>query len=157
MIKIGYCGFPVGKKKYFEAFKVVEIPQTFYQPPSVALAQKWERESPGNFEYTMKAWQLITHEPKSPTYKTLKTAIPKAKEKNYGSFKPTFPTRSYSIPSVMATSTNSPGCASLSDKYTTGPHEKSLDKDRKKCLYRTFNILYDKEISICQRCPVFCA
>jgi uncharacterized protein YecE (DUF72 family) len=89
MIKIGCCGFPVSRKRYFEIFPVVEIQQTFYQPPQVSLAQKWRREAPADFEYTMKAWQLITHEPKSPTYKRLKTKIPKAKEKHYGSFKST--------------------------------------------------------------------
>jgi uncharacterized protein YecE (DUF72 family) len=89
MIKIGCCGFPVSRKRYFELFPVVEIQQTFYQPPQVSLAQKWKREAPADFEYTMKAWQLITHEPKSPTYKRLKTKIPKALEKQYGSFKPT--------------------------------------------------------------------
>jgi uncharacterized protein YecE (DUF72 family) len=89
MIKIGCCGFPVSRKRYFELFPVVEIQQTFYQPPQVSLAQKWKREAPVDFEYTMKAWQLITHEPKSPTYKRLKSNIPKAMEKQYGSFKPT--------------------------------------------------------------------
>jgi uncharacterized protein YecE (DUF72 family) len=89
MIKIGCCGFPVSRKRYFELFPVVEIQQTFYQPPQVSLAQKWRREAPVEFEYTMKAWQIITHEPKSPTYKRLKAEIPKAKEKHYGSFKPT--------------------------------------------------------------------
>jgi uncharacterized protein YecE (DUF72 family) len=86
-IKIGCCGFPVSKKKYFESFSVVEIQQTFYQPPDLSLAKKWRMESPDDFEYTLKAWQLITHEPKSPTYKKLKMEIAKEKEKNYGSFK----------------------------------------------------------------------
>ena len=89
MIKIGCCGFPVLRKRYFELFPVVEIEQTFYQPPQVSLAEKWRWEAPRGFEYTMKAWQIITHEPTSPTYKRLKAAIPKAKEKHYGSFKPT--------------------------------------------------------------------
>ena len=32
-IKVGCCGFPRGKKKYFQQFKLVEIQQTFYKPP----------------------------------------------------------------------------------------------------------------------------
>jgi uncharacterized protein YecE (DUF72 family) len=87
--RIGCCGFPVSKAKYFEAFKVVELQQTFYQPPELSLIEKWLKESPDCFEYTLKAWQLITHEPKSPTYRKLKIKIPTSKEKNYGSFKPT--------------------------------------------------------------------
>ncbi|HUI67533.1 MAG TPA: DUF72 domain-containing protein, partial [Nitrospirota bacterium] len=89
MIKIGCCGFPVSRKRYFELFPVVEIQQTFYQPPQFSLAQKWRREAPGGFEYTMKAWQLITHEPNSPIYRRLKAKIPKAEQRHYGSFKPT--------------------------------------------------------------------
>ena len=89
MVEIGCCGFPVSRKRYFEQFTLVEIQQTFYQPPQISLAQKWRREAPGDFEYTIKAWQLITHQPKSPTYKRLKVKIPKAEERHYGSFKPT--------------------------------------------------------------------
>jgi len=89
MIRTGCCGFPVARNRYFGLFPVVEIQQTFYQPPKVSLAEKWRREAPADFEYAMKAWQLITHEPKSPTYRRLKAKIPEAREKRYGSFKPT--------------------------------------------------------------------
>jgi len=88
-VKIGCCGFPVSKARYFDAFNIVELQQTFYQPPEVSTAMKWHEESPEGFEYTLKAWQLITHEPKSPTYKRLRIKIPPSKEKDYGSFKPT--------------------------------------------------------------------
>jgi len=89
LIKIGCCGFPVSRAKYFDTFKIVELQQTFYQPPEISLAKKWRNESPPDFEYTLKAWQIITHGPKSPTYKKLKIKIPTEKEKNYGSFKQT--------------------------------------------------------------------
>jgi len=32
-IKIGCCGFPTSKEKYYKDFKAVEIQKTFYQPP----------------------------------------------------------------------------------------------------------------------------
>jgi len=89
MIQIGCCGFPLARQKYFNTFKVVEIQQTFYQPPLLSTIQKWREESPPDFEYTLKAWQLITHESGSPTYRKLKMKIPPSKAKNYGSFKPT--------------------------------------------------------------------
>jgi uncharacterized protein YecE (DUF72 family) len=87
-IKIGCCGFPVAKDKYYENFDVVEIQQTFYQPPEEKTALKWREEAPEDFEFTLKAWQLITHEPSSPTYRRLKLKIPESKKKNYGFFKP---------------------------------------------------------------------
>jgi len=95
MVKVGCCGYPVSKKKYCENFKVIEIQKTFYNLPSVELASKWFEEScgreeaPHDFEFTMKAWQLITHEPRSPTYRKVKVNIPDVKKERYGSFKPT--------------------------------------------------------------------
>ncbi len=88
-VKIGCCGFPVARRRYFEQFSAVEIQQTFYQLPTLSTAQKWREEAPEGFEFTAKAWQLITHKPTSPTYRRLKKAIPDQKRKNYGSFKPT--------------------------------------------------------------------
>jgi len=88
-IKIGCCGFPVARRRYFERFSVVEIQQTFYQLPALPTAHKWRQEAPEGFECTAKAWQLITHEPTSPTYRRLRKPIPEEKRRNYGSFKPT--------------------------------------------------------------------
>ena len=87
MLKIGCCGFPIKKKEYFRNFSVVELQQTFYQLPSKELLLKWRKESPLDFEYTLKAWQLITHPPSSPTYRRLKIKI--KNKNNYGFFKPT--------------------------------------------------------------------
>jgi uncharacterized protein YecE (DUF72 family) len=88
-IKVGCCGFPIARGRYFEQFSTVEIQQTFYQLPMLSTAHKWREEAPEGFEFTVKAWQLITHEPTSPTYRRLGKGIPKDKRKNYGSFKPT--------------------------------------------------------------------
>jgi hypothetical protein len=88
-IKIGCCGFPVARQKYFEQFSTVEIQQTFYQLPTLSTARKWREEAPEGFEFTAKAWQLITHEPTSPAYRRLKKSISEDNRNNYGSFKPT--------------------------------------------------------------------
>ena len=89
MIKVGCCGFPVKREIYYKAFSVVEIQQTFYQLPRIDTGKRWKEEAPANFEFTMKAWQLITHEPSSPTYRRLRMAIPEKKKKDYGFFKAT--------------------------------------------------------------------
>jgi uncharacterized protein YecE (DUF72 family) len=39
-IKVGCWGFPVAKIKYFDEFDIVELQQTFYQPPESSLAIK---------------------------------------------------------------------------------------------------------------------
>ncbi len=71
-LKIGTCGFPVARKKYYAEFDVVEIQKTFYTPISEKLAQKWRGDAPSNFEFTLKAPQMVTHPPKSPTYRRYK-------------------------------------------------------------------------------------
>ncbi len=68
-LKVGCCGFPVSMKKYFETFDVVEVQKTFYKPPEVKTAEKWRKSAPEDFEFTIKAWQVITHPPSSPTYR----------------------------------------------------------------------------------------
>lgn len=88
-IKIGCCGFPTGRQKYYKDFGVVEIQKSFYQMPHEKIAEKWRRAAPEDFEFTLKAWQLITHEPSSPTYRKLTLDIPETTKKNYGFFKPT--------------------------------------------------------------------
>ncbi len=88
-VKIGCCGFPISRKKYYEKFKVVELQQTFYQIPDENTVWRWREESPKDFEFTLKAFQLITHPPSSPTYRKLKMKIDERKIENYGFFKPT--------------------------------------------------------------------
>jgi len=63
IIKVGCCGWAVkgGRKAYFKKFKLIELQDTFYNLPRVELAMKWRNMAPEDFEYTLKAWQLITH------------------------------------------------------------------------------------------------
>jgi len=84
MMKIGCCGFCEAMHKYFQDFDLVEIQKTFYRPPKIETAKKWRKQAPVNFEFTVKAWQIITHPPTSPTFR--KTGI---KAENCGFFKPT--------------------------------------------------------------------
>jgi len=88
-IKIGCCGFPVAKERYYKYFDLVEIQQTFYQLPQEKTVYKWREQAPPDFEFTLKAWQLITHPPSSPTYRRLKQVIPEARKEDYGFFKAT--------------------------------------------------------------------
>ncbi len=83
MIKVGCCGFPVSMKKYFDNLKLVEVQKTFYKPPEIKTAERWRKNAPKDFEFTVKAWQVITHPPSSPTYRKAKLNV-----KNAGFFKP---------------------------------------------------------------------
>ena len=62
---VGCCGFPMGRKAYFQRFSLVEVQQTFCKPPRLETLARWHQEAPEGFEFILKAWQLITHEPSS--------------------------------------------------------------------------------------------
>jgi len=91
--KVGCCGFGVARPKYFETFSLIEIQQTFYQPPKSDTVKRWRDEAPADFEFTLKAWQLITHEVSSPTYRRLKMRLSEKQRSQVGSFRWTEPVR----------------------------------------------------------------
>jgi uncharacterized protein YecE (DUF72 family) len=66
-------------------FPVVEIQHTFYEPPRDLVMRKWLAATPPSLEYTIKAWQLVTHGAGSPTYRRMKTPLPAGAEP--GSFR----------------------------------------------------------------------
>jgi uncharacterized protein YecE (DUF72 family) len=88
-LHVGCCGWVLSQAEYFRNFSVMEVQQTFYQPPRLETLAKWREGAPREFEFTLKAWQLITHEPTSPTYQRLKIAIPQRTKARYGAFRPT--------------------------------------------------------------------
>lgn len=88
-VQIGTCGLNGSKAGYAELFSCVEIQQTFYQPPQLTTLERWRNEVPSDFEFTLKAWQLITHPAKSPTYKRLKRKLSEHEQTETGYFKPT--------------------------------------------------------------------
>ena len=87
MIKVGTCGFPVSMKKLFESLDAVETQKTFYTVVSEKTLQKWRDSAPEEFEFTVKALQVITHPFKSPTYKRFKGEL--GDTANFGYFKDT--------------------------------------------------------------------
>src|SRR4051794_33071970 len=87
--KTGCCGFRLAKKVYAERFPVVEVQETFYQPPKIATLRRWRETAPKDFEFTLKAWQVITHAATSPTYRRLKTKFSAEELAECGSFQST--------------------------------------------------------------------
>jgi uncharacterized protein YecE (DUF72 family) len=77
MIRTGLCGFTIGAAAYFETFDVLEVQQTFYEPPSKLTMDRWRAQAPEGFIFTIKAWQLITHRASSTTYRRLKSEVNK--------------------------------------------------------------------------------
>ncbi len=86
MIKVGCRGFSRARAEYYRHLSLVEVQRTFYKPPRLETCQRWRAELPRDFEFVIKAWQLITHEPSSPTYR--KTKLEVDRTDRYGSFRP---------------------------------------------------------------------
>jgi uncharacterized protein YecE (DUF72 family) len=60
---------------YSTHFPVVEVQNTFYEPPRNLVMEKWLAATPKRLEYTMKVWQLVTHNANSPTYRRMKRGL----------------------------------------------------------------------------------
>ena len=78
-------------RTYVERFPVLEVQHTFYDPPPYLLLARWRSSVPPSFEFTMKAWQLITHASGSPTYRRLRTPLPEDERGQVGEFRSTPP------------------------------------------------------------------
>lgn len=87
LVKVGCCGFRSSRESYYPLLPAVEIQHTFYQPPQISTLEKWRAEAPTDFEFTVKAWQLITHQSNSPTYRRLKRELTEREKETAGAFR----------------------------------------------------------------------
>ena len=88
-VKIGLCGFTIAIGEYARWFPVVEVQQTFYQPSAEGVMRRWRASMPAGFEFTIKAWQLVTHTAASPTYRRLKRPLTAREKLEAGAFRDT--------------------------------------------------------------------
>jgi uncharacterized protein YecE (DUF72 family) len=86
---IGCCGWAGSQSQYFSQFPVIEIQSTFYNPPASKVAARWRTIAPPEFAFCIKAWQLITHAPASPTYRRLRQPVDAKRRAFFGSFQDT--------------------------------------------------------------------
>src|SRR5688572_25896108 len=82
-VRVGLCGFTMSMQDYHRHFSVVEIQNTFYEPPRDLLLKKWRTVTPASLEYTMKVWQLVTHPASSPTYRRMKRPVAAGEEPGF--------------------------------------------------------------------------
>ena len=90
-VRLGLCGWTIAMATYVQRFRLVEVQHTFYEPPADALLARWRAQAPSRFEFTIKAWQLVTHESGSPTYRRLKRPLPDEHRGQVGAFRSTPP------------------------------------------------------------------
>jgi uncharacterized protein YecE (DUF72 family) len=87
--RVGCSGFTEARAKYFQEFRSVEVQQTFYEPPKPETVARWRAEAGPGFHFALKAWQTITHDPSSPTYRRLRTPFSGRALERLGWFRPT--------------------------------------------------------------------
>ena len=88
-VRVGLCGFSMAFEDYVREFPVVEVHQTFYEPPRDATMRRGRAEAPADFEFTLKAGQLVTHDASSPTYRRLRRPLTATQRAETGSFRTT--------------------------------------------------------------------
>ncbi len=85
-IVVGTCGFQRSRRRHYEALDAVEVQQTFYDPPPAETLKSWRAEAPESFEFTVKAWMLVTHEYNRRLWSRLKRKI-EGDPSRFGGFK----------------------------------------------------------------------
>jgi uncharacterized protein YecE (DUF72 family) len=86
-VRLGLCGFTIGAAQYYRRFSVLEVQQTFYDPPADETMRRWREAAPPDFEFTMKAWQVITHLGTSRTYRRLRSPFSDVARSEAGGFR----------------------------------------------------------------------
>jgi uncharacterized protein YecE (DUF72 family) len=105
VVRVGLCGWTISRAAYLRRFPLVEVQHTFYEPPTDTLLTRWRADVPPGFEFTMKAWQVVTHESGSPTYRRLRSPLPESARGQVGAFR--------STPPVLAAWTRTLACARI--------------------------------------------
>jgi uncharacterized protein YecE (DUF72 family) len=85
-VRVGLCGFTMAFDDYVREYRLVEVQQTFYEPPREGTLRRWRALAPSDFEFTIKAWQLVTHDASSPTYRRLRSPLTDAERPEVGGF-----------------------------------------------------------------------
>jgi uncharacterized protein YecE (DUF72 family) len=86
-IRIGVCGICLSQAELFRRFALMEDQQTFYWPPQLKTVERWRRDAPADFEFTLKAFQATTHPAFSPTYRRARFSA--AQKRDCGNFRNT--------------------------------------------------------------------
>jgi uncharacterized protein YecE (DUF72 family) len=77
---VGTCGFSKSRRLIYSKLDVVEVQQTFYDPRVPDMLERMANEAPEGFEFTMKAWMLVTHKYNQKLWRRLKKEVSFPKE-----------------------------------------------------------------------------
>lgn len=86
---VGCCGYCVGRAKYYATFRTIELQETFYELPSEERLANLRREAPEGFVFNMKAYQGVTHDLDSPTWRRSRRRPDESLRGRIGHLRPT--------------------------------------------------------------------
>ncbi|MDW8011025.1 MAG: DUF72 domain-containing protein, partial [Sulfolobales archaeon] len=86
---VGCCGFCLSRSKYYSTFKVVELQETFYDIVNEEKLKLLRSEAPGDFVFSIKAYQGVTHDLSSPTWRRSRRRLSEDMENRVGLLRPT--------------------------------------------------------------------
>ncbi len=86
---VGCCGYCVSRPRYYSMFRTVELQETFYELPPEDRLENFRRESPEGFIFNMKAYQGITHDLDSPTWRRSRRKPDESLKNKIGLLRPT--------------------------------------------------------------------
>lgn len=86
---VGCCGYCLSRTKYYATFRTIELQETFYELPSEDRVKLLRKESPEGFAFNMKAYQGITHDLDSPTWRRAKKKPSESMRGRIGHLRPT--------------------------------------------------------------------
>jgi uncharacterized protein YecE (DUF72 family) len=87
--RIGCAGFTMKLSEYFQRFNLVEVQESFFDPPTERTLQRWRRQAPEGFAFSIRAWQLVTHPPSYAGYQRIRRPWETAARDRFGSFQAT--------------------------------------------------------------------
>ena len=131
MVKVGLCGFTIAAEQYYRLFPVLEIQQTFYDPPPLPTIQRWRDDAPADFEFPLKAWQVITHAATSRTYRRMKRTFSDREREQFGNFRVNDVTRRALDLSLTAASTLRATAILFQCPASFRPTEENVDNMRR--------------------------
>lgn len=71
-----------------DVFDLVELNTTFYSLPEVATTERWREEAIEGFEFSLKAWQALTHTNRSPTWHGEREGLTDEQKEHFGYLEP---------------------------------------------------------------------
>ncbi len=86
--RVGCAGFSMKLSEYFRKFNLVEVQETFFDPPTERTIKRWRKAAPEGFVFSLRAWQLITHPATYPGYQRIQRPWDVSARDRFGSFQP---------------------------------------------------------------------